>query len=249
MIFNFLEYLKPTWYFNIKPAIDFGYFPIEKQLTDSGSSLQKDERYQSEMAKERDLAWTAFQQGGISNTNEPGFDIWQKSKIPVYDEYVFLRKNFHQAWVIYVLFMRLITFNNPFREMVCFFKTRKIKRMDYAKNHVTYSDYDAFESTLLKENPLISVIIPTLNRYEYLEAVLKDLENQTYKNFEVIIVDQTDAFKEDFYQGWNLNLRYWFQQEKALWRARNEAIQVSKGDYVLLYDDDSLVENNWIDPF
>ena len=87
----------------------------------------------------------------------------------------------------------------------------------------------------------MSIILPTL------KDVLRDLENQTYKNFEVIIVDQTDDFQEEFYQGWNLDLHFWFQEEKALWRARNEAIQSSKGNYILLYDDDSLVEANWIE--
>ncbi|MFT5755273.1 MAG: glycosyltransferase involved in cell wall biosynthesis [Flavobacterium sp.] len=43
-----------------------------------------------------------------------------------------------------------------------------------------------------------------------------------------------------------MDLKFWFQEEKALWKARNEAIQSAKGDYILLYDDDSLVENDWI---
>ena len=80
-----------------------------------------------------------------------------------------------------------------------------------------------------------------------LKDVFKDLENQMYKNFEVIVVDQTDDFQEDFYKGWNLDLKFWFQEEKALWKARNEAIKSSKGEYILLYDDDSLVQPNWIE--
>ena len=64
--------------------------------------------------------------------------------------------------------------------------------------------------------PLVSVIIPTLNRYVYLKDVFQDLEKQTYKNFEVIVVDQTEPFQEEFYQGWNFNLIYWHQKDKAL---------------------------------
>jgi GT2 family glycosyltransferase len=36
------------------------------------------------------------------------------------------------------------------------------------------------------------------------------------------------------------------QTEKALWLARNRAVQKSKGDYILLFDDDSRVNKDWI---
>lgn len=247
MIFNYLKYLKPIWYFNLKPSQDYDYFPTEAQLMESGYVVSKDERYCSDEARSRDLAWTAFQQGCINEKCQEGLNIWKKVKLPIQDEYLFLRKNFHWAWVFYVLVLRVFTFHNPFTEIKGFIKTRNISRYDFAKNHFVYSNYDTFESDLIQKNPLVSVVIPTLNRYEYLKDVFRDLEQQTYQNFEVIVVDQTDDFKEDFYKGWNLDLKFWHQKEKALWRARNEAIQSSKGDYILLYDDDSLVEENWIE--
>ena len=246
MIFNFYKYLKPIWYFNLKSSKDFSYFPSINLLEKAAFPFVIDDNYISKIAQERDVAWTAFQQGFINTVGGEGLDIWKKTTIPVYDEYVFLRKNFHYAWVIYVVLLRVLTFHNPIREVFNFFKTKNIKRFDYSLNHESHSGYTDFKSKLLEENPLISVVIPTLNRYKYLYDVLKDLENQTYKNFEVIIVDQTDAFQAVFYEGWNLNLHYWFQEEKALWRARNEAIKYSKGRYILLYDDDSLVASDWI---
>lgn len=246
MIFNFLKYLKPIWYFNLGSSTDFCYFPSETQLREAGVGILKDERYLSDDAKVRDLGWTAFQRGFISKTNEKGLDIWQNIKMPIHDEYVFLRKNFHWAWVTYVLFLRIIMLHNPFVDIKSFLKTRSVKRVDFSKDVIISNDYENFHSQLINSKPFVSVVIPTLNRYQYLKDVLHDLENQTYKNFEVIVVDQTDDFREDFYKGWNLDLKYWFQEEKALWRARNEAIQSAKGDYILLYDDDSLIESNWI---
>ncbi len=246
MIFKFLYYLSPIWYFNLKSIKDFGYFPTIQQLKDFGVNFEIDLNYKNENSRNRDVSWTAFQQGFINKNQESGLDIWQKEFIPIHDEYVFLRKNFHVAWVLYVLIIRIFSFNNPFREINLFLKTRKVKRVDYSQSHLKYKDYNSFRSPLINQNPLISVIIPTLNRYEYLKDVFRDLESQTYKNFEVIVVDQTDDFQESFYKGWQLDIKFWFQEEKALWKARNEAIKSAKGDYILLYDDDSLVENDWI---
>ena len=246
MIFNHLKYLKPIWYFNLKPQKDYCYFPTEEQLKKEGFSLEKDNGYTSKIAQAHDLSWTAFQSGCIISEEENGLNIWKNNNFPMEDEYRFLRKNIHWAWVTYVLILRLITFHNPFKEIRGFVKTRKVKRVDYSKHILNSSAYENFDSQLVASNPFISVVIPTLNRYEYLKDVLKDLEKQTYKNFEVIIVDQTDDFKPEFYANWNLDLKFWFQEEKALWKARNEAIQSAKGDYVLLYDDDSLVDENWI---
>lgn len=246
MIFSFYKYLQPIAYFNLKSNRDFGYFPTIQQLEAASFPYGIDTHYKSPIAQARDVAWTAFQQGFINKNDTAGLDIWKKEAIPLQDEYVFLFKNFHKAWVYYVLLIRILTLHNPFLEVRSFLKAKKTKRFDFAKNHCSYPDYEAFESQLLHEKPLVSIIIPTLNRYIYLKDVLQDLEKQTYKNFEVIIVDQTDDFQEQFYQGWNLDLHFWFQEEKALWRARNEAIQSSKGSYILLYDDDSLVEPNWI---
>jgi glycosyltransferase involved in cell wall biosynthesis len=247
MIFNFLKYSLPVWYFNLSSSNDFGYFPTEKQLINSGFTFKKDLRFKSEESIKRELAWTAFHSGFINKKFEPSLNVWDKIDLPIEDEYLFLKKNFHKAWVIYVLLIRVLTLNNPYKEIRAFLKHKSVKRQDYSNQIFEYSDYNNFKSQLVDSNPLVSVVIPTLNRYQYLKDVFIDLENQTYKNFEVIVVDQTDDFNEEVYKGWNFKLTYWFQSEKALWKARNEAIKSAKGDLILLYDDDSLVEPNWIE--
>ena len=243
MLFSFLKYLQPTHYFRVSKNNGASVFPIiEKLPNEVANQLSKDESYTSDSAKTYDLSWQAIQKGYIGNT-----ECYVTFKtLPLEDEYRFIRKNFNQIWVFYVLFLRLLSFNNPIKEIKSVIKSRNCKRINYSKSPIVYTDYISFNSHLLQSKPLISVVIPTLNRYDYLKDVLKDLEQQDYKNFEVIIVDQTDEFKEQFYKDWNLNLRVWYQEEKALWRARNEAIQASKGEYVLLYDDDSLIESDWI---
>ena len=247
MIFNYLKYIKPIWYYNLKPKKDYGYFPTEQQLHETGIFLEKDENYKSPKAQLHDLSWTVFQSGFISNKQQNGINIWQNQNFPIEDEYRFLRKNIHQAWVLYVLIIRIVTFHNPFKEIYGYLKTSKVKRVDYSKQVIQPVDYDHFESQLVASYPLVSVIIPTLNRYEYLKDVLSDLEKQTFKNFEIIIVDQTDDFNPQFYEGWNLDIKFWFQEEKALWKARNEAIRSAVGTYILMSEDDIRIPEHLIE--
>lgn len=247
MIFNFLTYLKPIWYFNRRPGKDWCYFPTRQQLQKVSLNLTEDTGYTSGLSRERDLAWTAFQSGFISTNGDIGIDVWKQTSLPVEDEYRFLKKNFHPGWVLYVLILRLFTCHNPFKELKGYWKNRNVRRIEYTSKVFVHDMLSDFKSSMLDDSPFISVVIPTLNRYEYLYDVLEDLVSQNYKNFEVIIVDQSNPFKPDFYEGWDLTIRHWYQEERALWKARNEAIKSSHAEWVLLYDDDSRVGPDWIE--
>ena len=96
MIFAFLKYVSPVWYFNLTPKVDFNYFPDAKCLDQNGVALVADESFKSEEARDRDLAYRAFQLGFINRNKEgitPG-KFWETPKLPVVDEYRFLRKNY-----------------------------------------------------------------------------------------------------------------------------------------------------------
>lgn len=218
-------------------------FPIVKDLPNSVlDQLNLDNKYQSAIAKDYDLSWQAIKKGYIGKTET--YTSFQK--IPIKDEYVFIRKYFSKAWVYYVFFIRLLSLKNPFKELHAIYNSRKVKRSKYLKKPIIERNWDLYHSKLVAKTPRVSVIIPTLNRYVYLKDVLKDLENQLYKNFEVLIVDQSDPFHSEFYSDFNLDIKIIYQEEKALWLARNEAIKCSEGDYILLFDDDSRVDENWI---
>jgi glycosyltransferase involved in cell wall biosynthesis len=243
MPFRFLKYLQPTHYFRLKNKHNATVFPkIEGLPQEIVNQLDLDKRYKSAHAQAYDLSWQAIQSGYIGDA-ETHQDF---ENLPVFDEYCFISKNFNKFWVVYVLLIRLLSFKNPFKEFKAFFKTRHVKRISFVNKEIVYSGYDNFESKLIKENPIISIIIPTLNRYEYLKDVLLDLEKQTYTNFEVIIVDQSNPYDSGFYNQFNLNINLIYQEERALWLARNNAIKESKGELILLFDDDSRVNSNWI---
>lgn len=243
MIFTFLKYLQPTHYFALKRKDETYGFPKTENLSkEILQQLEEDNGLQSVLAKEYDLSWQALNKGYITfKENYSHFET-----LPLVDEYRFIHKYFHPVWCLYVLVLRLFTFNNPLKEIPAYLKGRKVKRSTYLQRPIAHKNYNNFKSGLVVEKPLISVIIPTLNRYPYLKDVLKDLELQDYKKFEVIVVDQSEPYQEDFYKGWNLDLKAIQQTEKALWLARNRAIQLAKGDYILLYDDDSRVDADWI---
>jgi glycosyltransferase involved in cell wall biosynthesis len=218
-------------------------FPIANELgKDLEELVELDQNYQSSIAKNYDQSWRLIQKGYIGDA-----DTYKKfKKLPIIDEYRFVRKNFHKAWVLYVLLIRLVTFKNPIVEVSAYLKTSQVKRVDEHQKPLIYTDYTTYKSQLIQQQPLVSVIIPTLNRYPYLKDVLKDLEQQDYSKFEVIVVDQSEPFQEEFYDEFQLNINLIYQEEKALWLARNTAIKQSKGEYILLFDDDSRVDKDWI---
>ncbi len=242
MPFSFLKYLQPTHYFRLKNKLGKTIFPkIEALPDDIKQYLVNDSNYQSNLARQYDMSWQAIQIGYVGEAQTYS----GSERLPLHDNYYFARKNFHSVWVIYVLIIRLLSFKNPIKELNAFLTTRKVKRSPFLKP-VTYKKWDAFESSLVKEQPLVSVVIPTLNRYTYLQDVLRDFEKQNYKNFEVIVVDQSEPFQKEFYSDFDLNINLIRQEEKALWLARNTAIKNAKGHLIALSEDDVRIESDWI---
>jgi glycosyltransferase involved in cell wall biosynthesis len=243
MLFDFLKYLQPTHYFQLYSNTGKSIFPKVENLPDQiVLQLELDERFKSDLAKDYDLSWQAIQKGYIGDVaTYSNFE-----EICVQDNYHFIRKYFNKAWVFYVLVLRLLSFKNPIKEISGWYKTKNITRIQI-DNMSIYDDYfKAFKSSLIERKPKVSVVIPTLNRYDYLKEVLTDLEKQDFKNFEVIIVDQSEPFDDAFYNGFKLNINLIKQEEKALWLARNNAIKNAKGEFIALSEDDVRIEKDWI---
>ena len=191
-----------------------------------------------------DLAYRCLQSGWIPEAMCERNALQDQIISSVGDNYIFINRYFSKLQVLWVLIMRLFSFKNPSIEIYSFLKSLKYKRVKIKSKE--YIEFEKFDSILIQSKPVVSVIIPTLNRYEYLRDVLADLEKQDYTDFEVIVCDQSEPINEIFYEGWNLNIHLIKQDEKALWLARNRCIKQAKGDYILLFDDDSRVESNWI---
>lgn len=91
--------------------------------------------------------------------------------------------------------------------------------------------------------PLISVYIPTYNRLELLKRAVQSVQNQTYKNFEIIIVDDNSSDgTQDFLVGLakvDSRIRYFFKDKNSgACVSRNIAINFAQGELITGLDDD-----------
>ena len=103
----------------------------------------------------------------------------------------------------------------------------------------------------MKEEKKISIIIPIYNVEKYLPACVESILQQTYKNLEVILVDDGSpdrcpvicdelAQKDD-------RIRVIHQKNKGLSGARNTGIDNAQGDYLIFVDSDDTVEQTLVE--
>ncbi len=251
--FRILKYLNPIWYFNLLPE-SAGRFPScyfnsrYQSIPEEFSSLVvEDKRYKTSTARELDMGFQAWNRGILLEANvNNSEDLIHKESISLEDDYIFIRKFYKKHRVYYFFLKNLLSFQNPVAEIKAFNGTSHIKKESLIHPHAVYPGYNDYSSPLLAKNPRVSVIIPTLNRYDYLKDVLSDLRDQDYRNFEVIIVDQTDNPEKGFYDDPGLDLKIIFQEGKGQWLARNEALKHCDGELLLFFDDDSRVKKDWI---
>lgn len=99
--------------------------------------------------------------------------------------------------------------------------------------------------------PLISVIVPVYRVEEYLERCVKSILSQTYKNLEVILVDDgspdqcpaiCDACAEK-----DARMKVIHQENKGLSGARNAGIDAASGEYLAFVDSDDYVSPHFIE--
>lgn len=98
--------------------------------------------------------------------------------------------------------------------------------------------------------PKVSVIIPIYNRAQYLPDAVNSVLNQSYKDFEIIIVDDgsTDNTKEvakKCIQQYPGKISYFYQKNYGPSAARNKGIKESKSNYIAFLDSD----DEWLPNF
>lgn len=92
--------------------------------------------------------------------------------------------------------------------------------------------------------------MPTLNRYDDIYLLMDSLENQTYKNFELIVIDQNDNNKvKDIVDKYTdkVDVKYVKSDKIGLSYNRNIGIDMAKGQIIGFPDDDCVYEYNTLE--
>lgn len=85
----------------------------------------------------------------------------------------------------------------------------------------------------------VSIIIPTFNRRDYITTALDSVLAQSYKDYEIIIIDDgsSDDTKEVL-KPYQNNIRYFYQDNRGIPATRNKGIREAQGDYIAFLDSD-----------
>ena len=99
---------------------------------------------------------------------------------------------------------------------------------------------------------LVSIIVPVYNTpVNYLEKCFNSILNQSYKNIEIIIVNDGSSkeitdFCNDFFRNYD-NCKIIYQENSGVSVARNNGIKNSSGSYISFIDSDDYIEENYIE--
>lgn len=99
--------------------------------------------------------------------------------------------------------------------------------------------------------PSISVIVAAYNKQASIPKTLESLMNQTFRDFEIILVDDgsTDQTGTVAAQWESPLLHYYYQENKGVTAARNKGVELSRGRYLTFLDADDWVAPDWLEQF
>ena len=96
----------------------------------------------------------------------------------------------------------------------------------------------------MKNNPLVSIIVPTYNSAWSLDECLCALESQNYKNIEIIIAD---SFSKDNTKEISRSFTDKIIDAESLALARKKGVELAKGKYILFLDSDQIINPDTIE--
>ncbi|MBR5564908.1 MAG: glycosyltransferase [Roseburia sp.] len=101
------------------------------------------------------------------------------------------------------------------------------------------------------KNALVTVIVPIYNVEEYLPRCVDSIIEQTYRNLEIILVDDgsTDTCVKicDEYEKKDERIIVVHKKNGGLSDARNVALDIAKGDYITLVDSDDYLKEDYVE--
>lgn len=103
---------------------------------------------------------------------------------------------------------------------------------------------------MINKNPIISIIVPVYNIEKYIENCIKSIIDQTYKNLEIILINDgsTDNSSNicDIWKKKDKRIQVIHQENQGLSAARNAGIKKANGEYILFVDGDDIIADTMI---
>lgn len=100
------------------------------------------------------------------------------------------------------------------------------------------------------KNPIVSIIVPCYNQAQYLNEALQSVLEQTYENWECIIVnDGSTDNAEEIAKKWilqDVRFKYYYQENTGVSSARNLGVKNSVGEFILPLDGDDKIAKDYI---
>lgn len=100
------------------------------------------------------------------------------------------------------------------------------------------------------EEALVSVIVPVYNVEKYIERCILSVLNQTYQNYELLLVDDgsTDDGGRicDMYHSNNPKIKVYHKENGGLSDARNYGLQKAEGEYIVFLDSDDYIAKEFL---
>ena len=142
---------------------------------------------------------------------------------------------------LYLIFIKIIS--SLFLILIIFKSLRNIKLLSFAKyNHYLDNcrNLKKFNRIKIVKNiPYISICLPVLNMDKYIEKVIYSILNQSFHDFEIILVndnsnDKTESIIKEIISKDNRIKYINHINNSGVYNSRVDAFKISKGKYILL---------------
>lgn len=166
-------------------------------------------------------------------------------KTSLEDDFRFITKHLGKKPMGLLVFYFLITFH-----VSSIFKFIRWKYTSECQpfNRTKILNYHLNDDLVANAKPY-SAIIPTIDRYAYLDKAILSLLNNPIPPEEIIVVDQTPQEKriENYYRQFPERVKVFFQEQPGQCTSRNLAIEKAQHEWLLLFEDDAEAWANMIE--
>jgi len=100
-------------------------------------------------------------------------------------------------------------------------------------------------------NKLVSIIVPVYNSEKYVDKCINSILNQTYKNIELILIDDGSIDNSghlcDVYANVDRRVKVIHMKNSGVSSARNKGIEAARGKFIQFVDSDDYIEKNMVE--